>query len=83
MILTRASLCIKDSSFTVDINQAPLMPMPIILTTPLFRIKFNKRINTHNSHTSLNSTLELLNLTHAGLQHSHLERINNPSFAEI
>lgn len=51
------------------------MPMPIIPTTPLLRIKLYKRIDPHNRNTRLNRTLQLPHLTHTRLQHTRLDLI--------
>jgi hypothetical protein len=56
--------------------------MPII-ASPLLRIKLNKRINTHNSDTSLDRALKLLHLTHARFQHTSLNLIDDLPTEEI
>lgn len=53
------------------------------LSTPLLRIQLNQRINPHNSHTSLHSTLQLLNLTHTGLEHTSLQTVVHSALDEI
>jgi hypothetical protein len=49
--------------------------MPIVLTAPLLRVQLDQRVNTHNGDTGLNRRLELLNLAHAGLEHTGLEAV--------
>jgi hypothetical protein len=49
--------------------------MPIVLTAPLLRVQLDQRVNTHNGDTRLNRRLELLNLAHAGLEHTGLEAV--------
>jgi len=62
-----------------------LMPMSIIPSpiTALISIKLNQRINPHNRHASLHRTLQLLDLTHTGLQHARLHTIVHTSLIEI
>lgn len=49
--------------------------MSITGITPLLRIQLNQRINAHNSHASLDGTLQLLNLAHTGLENTGLETV--------
>lgn len=60
------------------------MPMAIIATiTSLLRIELNQRIDPHNRHTSLDRTLQLLDLTHARLQYTRLHTVMHPAFTQI
>ena len=60
------------------------LPLPIILpTTPLFRIQLDKRIDPHDSHTSLDRALQLPHLTHTGFQHARLNTVDDFPTSEI
>ncbi len=61
------------------------MPMPIILptSTTLLRVQLDQRIDPHNSHAGLDRTFELLDFTHARLQHARFDAIVNPAFRQI
>jgi hypothetical protein len=49
----------------------------------LLRVKLDDRINAHDGYASLHGTLQLLDLAHAGLQHTSLESIVNPALGQI
>lgn len=67
--------------FSVIETSIQLVTMTIILL--LFWVQLDHRVNTHDGNASLNSTLELLDLAHAGLQNTSLESIVNPSLHQI
>lgn len=54
-----------------------------IVLAPLLRIKLNQRIDPHNRHASLNSTLELLDLAHARLEHTSLDAVVHAALGEV
>jgi hypothetical protein len=60
----------------------PLMTMTVI-TTLLLRIKLDHGIDSHDSHTSLDSTLQLLDLAHGRLQNTHLQAVDNTALGKI
>lgn len=49
----------------------------------LLGVKLDDRVNAHDSYASFHGTLQLLDLAHAGLQHTGLEGIMNPSLHQI
>jgi len=49
----------------------------------LLGVQLDDRINTHDGNAGLDSTLELLDLAHAGLQHTGLESVVNTSLHQI
>jgi hypothetical protein len=59
-----------------------LMTMTII-TALLLRIKLNHGVNPHDSHTSLDSTLQLLDLAHGRLQDTHFQTVDNTALGKI
>jgi hypothetical protein len=60
------------------------MTMTIITTTTLLlSIQLDHGINPHDGNTSLDSTLQLLDLAHSGLQHSYFNTIDNPPSTQI
>lgn len=46
-------------------------------------VQLNNRINTHDRNASLDSTLELLDLAHARLEHTSLEAVVDPSLHQV
>lgn len=48
-----------------------------------FRVQLDHGIDTHDGYAGLNSTLELLDLTHAGFQDTCLDAIVDPSLGQI
>ena len=59
------------------------MSMPIILSTPLLRIKPDHRIDPHDRDTRLDCTLQLFILAHCRLQHACFDLIHNTTFAQV
>ena len=59
------------------------MSMPIILPTSLLRIKLYHRINAHYRNTRLDRTLQLFILAHRRFQHTCLDLIHYPPFAQV
>lgn len=59
----------------------PLVTVSIILLA--FGVQFDHSINAHDGNTSLNSTLELLELTHARLQNTSLEAVVNTALCQV
>ena len=55
--------------------------MAIILL--LLRVQLDHRVNTHDSNASLDSTLQLLDLAHAGLQNTGLQSVVDASLRQI
>ena len=53
-----------------------------IILLPL-RVQLDHGINTHNGDASLDSTLELLDLTHAGLQNTGLEGVVDTALCQV
>lgn len=49
----------------------------------LLGVQLDHGINAHNGYTSFNSTLELLNLAHAGFQNTGLEAVVDSSLHQI
>ena len=49
----------------------------------LLGVKLDDRVNAHDGYASLHGTLQLLDLAHAGLQHTGLEGIVDPSLHQI
>jgi hypothetical protein len=54
-----------------------------IITALLLRVKLDHGVNSHDSHTSLNSTLQLLDLAHGRLQNTHLQTVDNTTLGQI
>ena len=54
-----------------------------VILTPLLRIKLNQSIDPHNRHASLDSTLELLDLAHARLEHTGLDTVVHTALGEV
>jgi hypothetical protein len=57
--------------------------MAIILAAPLLGVQLDQRVNTHNGDTGLNRRLELLDLAHAGLEHTSLEAVMYLAVREV
>ena len=57
------------------------MSMSVILL--LLRIQLNHGINPHNRNASLDRTLELLDLAHARLQDTSLDRVGNLALHQV
>jgi len=55
--------------------------MSIILLA--FRVQFDDSINAHDGNTGLDSTLELLELTHARLQNTSLEAVMHTALCQV
>lgn len=72
------------SPFADTTSSTNLVTVSIITPiTPLFRIQLDKRINAHDSHTSLDRRLQLFNLTHARLQRSSLDTIMHFTLRQV
>jgi hypothetical protein len=59
------------------------MIMAMSIISLLFRIQLDHGINTHDGNASLNSTLELLELTHARLKHTSLEAVMDTALCQV
>lgn len=57
--------------------------MAVTVIRRLLGVKLDDRVNAHDSYASFNGTLQLLDLAHAGLQHTGLEGIVDPSLRQI
>lgn len=60
----------------------PLVTVTVIAAL-LLRIKLDHRVNSHDSHTSLDSTLQLLDLAHGRLQNTHLQAVDNTTLGQV
>lgn len=60
---------------------AHLVAVAIILL--LLGVQLDDRVNTHDGNASLDSTLQLLNLAHTGLQNTGLQSVVNASLRQI
>lgn len=58
-----------------------LVAVAVILR--LLGVQLDDRVNAHDGYASLHSTLKLLDLAHAGLQHTGLQSVMNPSLCQI
>jgi hypothetical protein len=65
------------------VGLSTLMIMSMSIISLLFRIQFDHGINTHDGNASLNSTLELLELTHARLQYTGLEAVMDTALGQV
>ena len=54
-----------------------------IIAALLLRIKLDHRVDSHNGYTSLDSTLQLLDLAHGRLQDTHLQAVDNTTLGQI
>jgi len=54
-----------------------------VIAALLLRVELDHRIDSHDSHTRLNSTLQLLDLAHGGLQNTHLQAVDNTTLGQI
>lgn len=54
-----------------------------IITTLVLRIELDHRVDSHDGHTSLDSTLQLLDLAHGRLQDTHLQAVDNTTLGEV
>lgn len=54
-----------------------------IIFSRLFRVQLDHGVNTHDSDTCLDSTLQLLNLAHAGFKHTGLDRVDDSAFGQV
>ena len=59
--------------------------MPVIhaVTTSLLRIELDERVDSHDRHTRLDGTLQLLYLAHARLQHTCFQTVVHPALGEV
>lgn len=60
----------------------PLVTMTVI-TTLLLGVELDDGIDSHDSHTSLDSTLQLLDLAHGRLQDTHLQTVDDTALGQI
>jgi hypothetical protein len=58
-----------------------LVAVAVILR--LLGVQLDDRVNAHDGYASLHGTLQLLDLAHAGLQHTSLQSVVNPSLRQI
>lgn len=54
-----------------------------IITTLVLGVELDHRVDSHNGHTGLDSTLQLLDLAHGGLQNTHLQAVDNATLGEV
>ena len=54
-----------------------------VILAPLLRVKLDQSVDPHDRHASLDSTLELLNLAHARLEHTGLDAVVHAALGEI
>lgn len=54
-----------------------------IILTPLFRIQLDEGVDSHNSNASLDSRLQLLDLAHAGLEHTGLDAVVHLALCQV
>ena len=59
------------------------MTVSIILTAPLLGIQLDQGVDTHDGDAGLNRRLELLDLAHAGLEHTSLEAVMYLAVREV
>jgi hypothetical protein len=58
------------------------MAVSIVFSRP-FRVQLDHGVNTHDSDTCLDSTLQLLHLAHAGFEHTSLDRVDDSTFGQV
>jgi hypothetical protein len=58
------------------------MAVSIIFSRP-FRVQLDHSVNTHDSDTCLDGTLQLLHLAHAGFQHTGFDRVDDSAFGQV
>jgi hypothetical protein len=54
-----------------------------IITTLVLRVELDHRVDSHDGHTGLDSTLQLLDLAHGRFQNTHLQAVDNATLAEV
>lgn len=54
-----------------------------VVLAPLLGIKLDQSVDSHNRHASLDSTLELLDLAHARLEHTRLDAVVHAALGEV
>jgi len=54
-----------------------------IITTLVLRVELDHRVDSHDSHTGLDGTLQLLDLAHGRLQYTHLQAVDDTTLGEI
>ena len=54
-----------------------------IITTLVLRVELDHRVDSHDSHTGLDGTLQLLDLAHGRLQNTHLQAVDNTALGKI
>ena len=54
-----------------------------IITALLLRIKLDHCVDSHDGHTGLDSTLQLLDLAHCRLQNTHLQTVDNTALGKV
>jgi hypothetical protein len=64
------------------VKSPPSMTMTVIAAL-LLRIKLDHRVDSHDSHTGLDGTLQLLDLAHGRLQNTHLQAVDHTALGQI
>lgn len=54
-----------------------------IITTLVLRVELDHGVDSHDGHTGLNSTLQLLDLAHGRFQNTHLQAIDNTALGKV
>ena len=54
-----------------------------VVLAPLLRIKLDQSVDPHDRHTGLYGTLELLDLAHAGLEHTGLQAVVHAALGQV
>lgn len=54
-----------------------------IVFAPLLRVKLDQSIDPHDGHAGLDGALELLDLTHAGLEHAGLDTVVHAALGQV
>lgn len=59
------------------------MTVTVILLSPLLGVKLDERVDTHDGDACLDGRLQLLDLAHAGLEHSLLDLVDELAAGEV
>ena len=54
-----------------------------VVLTPLLGVELDEGVDSHDGHAGLDGTLELLDLTHAGLEHAGLQAVVHTTLGQV